>query len=135
MPKKINVRMFIKRFQMEKRRLPTEIGNMALNHFIGSWRNQGFTGASLQKWAPRKKATRKNMGRALLVQTGHLRMSMAVRSANWRAIRIGSYGIPYAERHNKGLGGMPKRQFVGNSKVLNDKIQRKIKTEIKTIFR
>ncbi len=135
MPKKINVRKFIKRFQMEKRRLPTEIGNMALNHFIGSWRNQGFTGASLQKWAPRKKATRKNMGRALLVQTGHLRMSMAVRSANWRAIRIGSYGIPYAERHNKGLGGMPKRQFVGNSKVLNDKIQRKIKTEIKTIFR
>ena len=135
MPKKINVRKFIKRFQMEKRRLPTEIGNMALNHFIGSWRNLGFTGASLQKWAPRKKATRKNMGRALLVQTGHLRMSMAVRSANWRAIRIGSYGIPYAERHNKGLGGMPKRQFVGNSKVLNDKIQRKIKTEIKTIFR
>ena len=135
MPKKINVRKFIKRFQMEKRRLPTEIGNMALNHFIGSWRNQGFTGASLQKWAPRKKATRKNMGRALLVQTGHLRMSMAVRSANWRAIRIGSYGIPYAERHNKGLGGMPKRQFVGNSKVLNDKIQRKIKTEIKTIIR
>ena len=62
-------------------------------------------------------------------------MSMSVRSANWRAIRIGSYGIPYAERHNKGLGGMPKRQFVGNSKVLNDKIQRKIKTEIKTIFR
>jgi hypothetical protein len=40
----------------------------------------------------------------------------------------------YADRHNEGLDGMPKRQFMGKSAYLNKRIGEKIKNELDTLF-
>ena len=41
----------------------------------------------------------------------------------------------YAQRHNEGLGGMPRRQFMGQSNYLNGQIARKTNIELDKIFR
>ncbi len=38
-----------------KQTFPVEAGNMAVNHFVKSFRDQGFTDRSVMKWKPRKK--------------------------------------------------------------------------------
>jgi len=40
----------------------------------------------------------------------------------------------YAERHNEGLSGMPKRQFIGKSKTLTKKVIKKIEKGIDKIL-
>jgi len=133
--KKIKTKIFIQRFKHQKRKLPKQIGNIGLNHFLESFRMGGFNDSGFKRWAPRKARTKRNAGRALLVDSGALRNSLGLKTARWQKIRVASVGIPYASRHNRGLAGMPQRQFIGNSGRLNAKITRRIKTEIKSIFK
>ena len=128
----------IKEIQKLEKTLPKVIGNMAKNHYLKGFRDGGFTDRTLDPWAKRKrpnKADRRNSrSRALLVDKGHLRRSIRVVRATWGRIEVGSTGIPYAGYHNKGSGKLPRRQFVGRSKVLNDKIIRIIQTKIKAVL-
>ena len=138
MAKRIEFQKFAQAFRKEQINLPKILGNIALVHFRKSFRDEGFTDETLSKWVPRKhqnKADRRTKRRrALLVDSGNLRKSLRVKSANFRSIRVGSYGIPYAERHNKGLGGMPKRQFIGRSAMLRRKMEDRIGREIRKVF-
>ena len=94
---------------------------------------------------PTKADKRTGKQRGLLVQSGALRRSIRVGVATWDKIEVGSYGIEYAQIHNRGGRGvafgkypfqMPKRQFIGTSRVLNDKISKLIKKEIgKNLFK
>lgn len=133
--------------------LPTVIGNIARIHFRNSFRDGGFTDSTLEKWQPRKadslpqttKAWRESQGRAVLVGVGSkgggdLRRSLRVLHVTKGSVTIGS-DLIYAGVHNYGLRAgrgagftMPKREFVGDSKQLNDKILRNINKRIMAIL-
>jgi phage gpG-like protein len=150
--KKIRTGLFVKRFKQQKRKLPKQIGNIALNHFLVSFRTGKFNDYGAKQWKargdgqpsrligyPDRRRKKPDGGSG-----GALRGSLRVKSANWLQIKVGSYGIDYASIHNRGLRGkawgkhdftMPKRQFIGDSRKLNRKISKKINREIKSIFK
>lgn len=134
-----NFKRKIKRFKRTKRDLPKQVGNIAKNHYLKAFREEGFTDTTLNKWQKRSTRNRSDRRttnrRNLLVNRGHLRRSIKVGKATFSRIEVGSYGIKYAQYHNRGAGRLPKRQFVGKSAVMNDKIRRKIRKEVKDVFR
>lgn len=129
------------------------MGVDAKNHFVKSFRNQGFEDDSIQKWQPRKgeiigngiaKVRKKDLSsRAILVKSGDLKRSVRVIRKSYRTIVLGS-DLPYAQIHNDGLQGtafgkyrfkMPKRQFIGHSKKLIDRLRDKLDKRIVNVFR
>lgn len=125
--------------QKMKSTLPTKLANEAKNHFLKSFRDQGFTDNSLQRWKPRK--SNRDVGRGILIKTGKLRRSIKVSSVSWNRVVIGSYGLKYASVHNYGeMAGrgkgfkMPKRQFIGNSKQLEKRMKNMVNTEFGKIL-
>ena len=94
------------------------------NHFRKAFRDGGFTDKSLDPWQQRK-AKEKGLVRAILVKSGNLRNSITTKRYNDKR-GVGSYGIPYASRHNRGLSGMPQRQFVGKSEMVMMQVKPKI---------
>lgn len=139
-----------------KRDMPVIIGNMAVKHFQQSFRAGGFTDDVFQPWQPRKGELQRRgpamvrsrgrfgqSSRAVLVRSGDLRRSVRIKSARFSRIVIGS-DLDYAAIHNYGLEGkawgrhrfkMPKRQFIGNSAVLNRQIMKRIEREVNKIFK
>lgn len=115
-----------------------DMGQIALNHFNKSFRDQGFTDVSTTRWQRRK---RLDEGRAILVKSGRLRRSLRKRNKGKYAVSIIS-DVPYSGVHNEGLRAgrgsgfkMPKRQFVGNSTVMSNKIKQKINMRIRSVFK
>lgn len=128
-----------------------------------NFRDQGFTDNSTEKWKERKLTdkigvdnTRYRTNR--VGRSGSLNR-FGSRTAD-RAILVGfatggdklknsfKYNVsqgssrvifrtykPYAKRHNEGLDGMPKRQFIGKSEYLNRQIADKIKRELDLTLR
>lgn len=148
MASRINIDKAVAKFKRVQKSLPVKIGNIALNHFKKSFRDEGFTDKKLDPWQKRKRPNKADRAtgrrRAILVDSGNLKRSLKVRSARFEAIKVGSYGIRYAEIHNKGLTGlafgkhrfkMPKRQFIGDSEVMNKKIRARLRAEMRTIFK
>ena len=135
MAKRWNFDKYIKGLKAKKRTLPREIGIMAKNQFVYSFRMQRFNDSGSMAWQPRK--NNYDPGRAILIGKGtaHLRNSIRVKSATFKKIAVGSYGLAYASVHNRGLGHMPKRQFIGNSTTLTTKIRKKVSREIKDVFK
>lgn len=131
------------------------------NHIEEAFQNEGFTDTGLEKWEARKRFDtkgrditkyrtnrvgrkgnknaygRKSEGRAIL--TGHgtggdkLRYSYKA-SKNGNKVTFTS-DKQYAELHNEGNGELPKRQHIGESKQLNDKIDKKIKKHLDQILK
>lgn len=134
-----NFKQKIAKFKRAKNKLPVAVGALAKSHYLKSFRDEGFTDATLSPWAGRKRPSgrdRRNKGRrGLLVDRGHLRRSIQVVRATWRRIEVGSVGIKYARFHNRGEGKLPKRQFIGSSQVLNRAISNRIRRDTKNIFR
>lgn len=105
---------------------------------------QGFLDRTVKKWPARKRNL--DPGRNLLVGKGggaKLYKSIARTSLSATRTVIGIKGPAnvYASVHNYGLRAgrgagfmMPKRQFMGESKVLNRKIVRLIERRIKKIL-
>lgn len=123
-----------------------------------NFRDQGFTDTSTTKWKDRKTVDKKgrditryrtnrvgqsgslnrfgskNEGRAILVgfATGGDKLKNSFRysvSQGSSRVIFRTYK-PYAKRHNEGIEGMPKRQFIGKSAYLNQQISDKIKREL-----
>jgi hypothetical protein len=154
MAEQINIQRAISKLQEMNQDLPRLIANDALHHFLDSFRNEGFTDKTLEKWKPRKRLTARDRrrverltkkgrsvtsgktdqgasGRALLVLSGALRRSIKVHNATWTLIRIGTMGISYSGYHNRGEDGFkPIRQYVGESEVLNEKIRKRIRQRV-----
>lgn len=132
----------LKELKRKKSKLPKLIANEIKNFVLKSWDNEAFSDKynKSDPWKKRKRQTkadqRTGKRRGLLVQSGALRRSIRVGVATWNKIEVGSYGVEYAQYHNRGTSRLPKRQFVGTSRVLNDKISKLIKREIgKNIFK
>ena len=109
------------------------MANEALNHFLKGFRTGGGQ-TDAGTWAARKRTARRNSGRGLLIDTGALRRDVKVRTISFNRIVIGTESIIYARRHNEGLKGMPKREFLGDSKKLDAKIKRLILKELKKVL-
>jgi len=131
----------IRNLKDAKRNIPVLVSNNSKNFFLQSFRNQGFTDNSLEKWQKRDNSSRRNSGRAILVDTGALRRSIKVTQSSFNKIVITS-NLPYAAVHNYGLKAgrgrgfkMPKRKFMGNSKKLNQQNISIIKSELNKIFK
>jgi hypothetical protein len=123
-----------KKFKANQQRNFKKAGLMAVRHFRESFRNEGFTDNGLEKWTevnrrkPETKAYKyakpAARTRGILRGKGILANSVKVISTSPTQIVVGVQGLKYAARHNDGLDGMPKRQFIGNSKVLEQKIDK-----------
>ena len=136
-------------FARQKRSLPIVLGNVAKNFFLATFRKGGFTDVGFKRWKQRRK--RLGRGRtsptlkeaATLVQTGKLKRSIRVRPATFKLTRIFT-NVVYAGIHNFGLQGlafgkhqfkMPKREFIGNSKVLEKELERRAFRELDKVFK
>lgn len=76
-------------------------------------------------------------GRALLVgyNTGGDKLKNSFRaSRNRKRVRFITYKV-YAQRHNEGLSGMEQRQFMGKSRELNKRIEKKLTRELDKLFK
>ena len=135
-------------FLSQKRSLPIVLGKIAKNFFLEAFRKGGFTDVGFKRWKQRRK--RIGRGRtsptlkesANLTLTGKLKRSIRVRPATFKLTRIFT-NVVYAAIHNFGLQGlafgktpfkMPEREFMGNSKVLERKLERRILKEIDKAF-
>jgi phage gpG-like protein len=139
------------------------IGVEGKNFIAKNFNDQGFTDASSNAWKPRKTVDkrgndltryktsrrgkagelnqygRRNIDRAILVgfNTGGNKLK---NSFKYR-ISLGSQTVvfytakEYAARHNEGLDGMPKRQFIGKSAYFEEQISKKLVRELDKIFK
>ena len=110
-----------------KKKAPSVIANQSLNWFLQGFRKGGHqTDASRGGWARRKKSSKRNKGRAILVDSGDLRRDVQKLKVSFNEIILGTRRIVYARRHNEGITDrlgreMPKREFMGDSKGLTKK--------------
>jgi phage gpG-like protein len=132
---KFNLKQAEKKARKAMEAAIVDVGNTARVFFIDNFRKQGFDDKNVQKWKPRKVAD-KRAGRAILVKTGDLRRSIIRNPANRAALTIKiSTDLVYAARHNNGLKNMPKRQFMGDSYNLNEKVKAVIVKRLDNIFK
>lgn len=84
--------------------LPLVLVNEAVNWTKGNFTRQGWPGASFQPWKPRSANAKRNMGRAILVDTGRLKRSIRKISTGNLTASFGT-DVPYASAHNNGFKG------------------------------
>jgi len=139
----------IRKFDSLKHTLPAQVGNITTRFFTASFEKQGFDDNGVKAWKevkrripgtsaylyPKKRDIARR-SRDILIgkQSGRLRreVSNSLKSAEWENIGF-KVALPYAARHNFGIKGMPKRQFMGNSRALTKKIEQKIVEELRKI--
>jgi phage gpG-like protein len=141
--------------------IPDIIATEGLRHIKKSFEDEGFTDRSVEKWKKRtttdkrgrqitryrtnrvgRKGSPNKYGRSIVGRptlTGHasggnkLRNSYRVKTRR-NSVVFFTYK-KYAKRHNEGLKGMPKRQHMGASHVLDRKIEQKINKTMDNIFK
>lgn len=120
--------------------LKDEVKRMAVSHFTKSFNMEAFNDTNIKKWKPLKRErSREYRGNKILHKTGKLKNSLKARSyVGSRIWWVDVYSnVPYAAVHNEGLRSgrgagfkMPKRQFMGDSKLLDRKIQTRITNRV-----
>ncbi len=136
-------------FKEQKRTLPIILGKEAKNFFLDSFRRRGFTDFNLKRWIPRRKRLPKGrtsptlIEPATLIKTGTLRRSIRVSPTTFKLTKIFTK-LKYAAIHNFGLRGlafgknpfkMPERKFIGNSRVLELRLEKRILKEVNRVFK
>lgn len=79
------------------KQLPHDVGQIALSHFKGSFRKQGFTDYSFNAWPKRKD----DLPHKILMQTHSLMNDLKVTSEIMKRVEI-STSLPHASIHNNG---------------------------------
>ena len=127
--------------KLMKSRLPLKLANTIQNHFLkGFDRGGGSTDASVGGWKQRKRSRnarvrKRSIGRAILVNKGHLRSDIKKRKLSFSNVTVGTRSVPYAGYLNEGTSKMVKREFIGDSRILERKIEQRIKREMDKIFK
>lgn len=119
----------------------------ALNHSLKAFDDEGWSNNSLIKWKRlKRKREQPYTNNKILNKTGALKRSIKVKANSSREdynVTVYSNKI-YADIHNWGLRGkafgkypfkMPKRQFMGYSKILDKKLQRIFDLRIRKVFK
>lgn len=127
-----------------KRTIPVKLATAAQHHFRDNFQQSGFVDEGIKPWKRSKRQDDpKHPDRAyktLLSRRDHLYMSIDKRIKPGVAIIYSN--VPYAAAHNEGTRNagrshrvvLPKRQFIGPSKTLDEKARKIIDTEIKRIL-
>ncbi len=125
--------------------LPDFVGTEAVNHFKENFENEGFTDATNQPWQevkrrvnPRTRGVRRI--NKILHDSGELKESITYKTETGRVVI--SSDKPYAAAHNEGTSTagrgrstkIPKRQFIGHSQKLDEKIQKEIEEGLDKIL-
>lgn len=122
-----------------------EIANMSRNHYLNAFQKsswEGKTWRQVQRKIPGtptyKYPKKKGLSRRtkpILVNRGTLRRAV---NSSVKGISGGKIyfrvDLPYAKRHNEGLKGMPKRQFMGWSNEQSKKAKEIIERNINRSF-
>jgi len=74
-----------------------------MNFFVDSFQRQGWLDQSLQPWPQKNPFDPKRQGGATLIERGHLRDSIQIKSQHWKDIQVVSSGVAYAQAHNEGM--------------------------------
>lgn len=114
-------------------KLVRSMTNDAATYFkVNVFRGEGFdvqpTSVNGGRWKKRKG---KRSGR-LLVKSGRLRRSITANSRG--KVGVVETRVSYGAIHNEGKGKMPMRKFMGASKILNRKFDKKIRKSLKNAF-
>ena len=138
--------------------LPRRAANEAVNLSKERFKKQNWVDTNTEPWKKRKPIrgeSRKRSGRAILTDTARLRRSPRVVYVDGKKAIIGT-DVPYADTHNEGFRGrvkqnvrkhtrkgssvkahtriinqnIPQRRFMGNSAILDARIQRIMLSEI-----
>ena len=126
-----------------ERRIPLMVGNAGKSHFKSNFQKGGFVDQNLKKWKPAKRIGKakgaKGQYGTLLSARNFLYNSINYRVLPYQVVIFTR--VPYAIVHNEGLRAgrgkgfkMPKRQFIGDSAVLNNKISLIIDEELSKIL-
>ena len=125
--------------------LKDEVKQMAISHFKKSFDIEGFNDSPVKKWKPlKRKRSQPYTNNKILTKTGKLKNSLRGRSyVGSRVWWVDIYSnVEYANVHNEGLRSgrgrgfkMPKRKFMGNSRILDKKIQTRIDNRIKNAIK
>lgn len=129
--------------------LPAVLANEGTRFWISNFEDEGFLDGSLKEWKvperkipgtpaykyPKKKGLARRT-RKTLVQSGKLKRAVntSLKSKSIKRIEWEVSGIPYAQRHNEGLDGMPERKFMGKSEFLFKRFKLKIKEAYNKTF-
>lgn len=118
---------------------PGMLGNVAVNFFLDRFRYQNWLGHTAEPWRQRRRNTRRNRGRALLIQSGRLRRSIRITKVTGLTVTIGT-DVPYAKAHNTGFkGSVAVKAFSRNKyskqKVGSGKYTKTGKERMKTVSR
>lgn len=115
----------VERLKKIVRRLPRDLGNIALIFFMEQYRKEQTP--SGEAWAPRKN----NAGRRsqVLVKSGRLRKSIRLTNLTENSAKIGT-DVKYARYHNEGTRKLPQRKFLGSSALLERRLKRHLKAKL-----
>lgn len=136
------------------RTMPIKAGRIAKDLFQENFLKGGFVDGGLHEWQPSKRLGTKNdegevVGKAKGAK-GEYKTLMSGRNNLFNSIeyRIDDSGVvienrvPYAAVHNEGLHSgrgkgftMPQRQFIGDSKELDEAIEDMIENELTKILK
>ena len=134
------------KLQQIKPKLPQEIAAIAQSSFVKNFNDESFFGKKWKEVQRRIEGTKaykypktKKLSRRvkpILVGTGKLKreVNSSIRQATFDEVRLG-VDLPYAAAQNEGTNKIPKREFMGNSPILEKKIKDKIKKSISQIFK
>lgn len=89
------------RLQSAVKSLPTIIGNEAVNFSLDRFKQQNWIDNTTEPWAPRKRETKRSLGKAILIDRARLRNSIRVIAKTDNKVVIGT-DVPYARIHNYG---------------------------------
>lgn len=130
--------------QCFKHTLPIKVGAIAQAHFRDNFVQGGFINGGLQKWEPAKRLSKggsKVANKYKTLTSGRNNLFNEIKYAPGVAEVYIRNKAPYAAVHNEGLRAgrgagfiMPKRQFIGESKELNVKVENKIEEELRNII-
>ncbi len=142
---------------------PVIVGIEAKKFFKDSFNKQGWDNGVIQPWEGRKVKDQNRRTRSLLIKTARLKKSIQYRPTRGKVF-VYSADVPYAEIHNEGgiIQGsqnvrrhtrtrrgkrtevkahkrtvntrIPKRQFMGDSRTLNYKIEKELNRRINKIM-
>lgn len=135
MAKSFNLRATEAHFKRVLLYAPGMLGNEAVNFFNNSFRLQGWLGTRFDPW--RRRRSRKQAGRAVLIKTGRLRRGTRIVSNSAGVVRIGN-DVPYARAHNEGFRGTVsvsahKRGLYKKTRVGTGRLTKKGKERMKTV--
>lgn len=136
----------LKDFHVQMNKMRYDMKQHALKHTEKAFNDEGWTDRTLIKWKPlKRKRERPYTNNKILNRTGALKASIKARAnSNRESFNVTIYSNKiYADIHNWGQRGkacgkypfkMPKRQFMGYSKVLDNKLESIFRRRIKSIL-